>query len=440
MREDRHAGALTSARAWVRVGYLALLGFALLSPLSFRWDAGFLAERLSSLLSPGTLTPGDVVDAARNVVLLAGWGLVEVVSDRGRSTRRRLVAAVAGGAAIGLAAELLQLAIPVRTPSLLDAATNAAGAGVGALATDASIRALDRWRRRPTALGVPSAALAVPYALAVLLEAAFPLLRSADAGLQSGGPLARVAWSLEHFRWESVATLPLLDFLLFAPAGVLLAAAFWEIERTRGRAFRWAAGCGLGLALVGELAHAPLGLPLEAGPLLVHGGGLAAGAWVGARGFPRWLRRRRDGARIRDFLLGYVLLLALWRLRPFVPELDPGAVASELSLSRWSPLSALGARRDLYSVSDVLRSFLLFVPVGTSLAAWQRIRSSPAGRGALRPMAWVVGLAFLLEGGQALVAGRFFDGTDLIIMAAGGAVAWSVARPRPSGTGPRRTG
>lgn len=423
-----HAAPATAARPWLLLGYLAVLGYALLAPFSFRWDGGFLAERAAGLLSIDALTPGDAVDAARNVVLLAGWGLLEVVTDRGRSTRRRIVAAVAGGAAIGLTAELVQLAIPVRTPSLLDAAMNAAGAGAGALAADAGLRALGRWRRRPTALGVPTAALALPYALAVLLEAAFPLLRSADAGIGSGGPVDRVVWSFRHFSWESLATLPLLDLLLFAPAGVLLAAAFWEIERTRDSAFRLAAWCGLGLALAGELAHAPLGIPMELGPLLVHAAGLLIGARIGARGFPRWLRRRRGRARGRDFLLGYVLLLALWRLRPFVPELDPGAVAAELSLSRWSPLAALGARRDLYSVSDVLRSFLLFVPVGLALASRQRTRSASPDGEALRQVGWIVALALLLEAGQAVVAGRFFDGTDLLVMAAGGFAARAVAR------------
>lgn len=424
------AGHSPGARSWVRLAYLAVLGFALLSPLSFRWDGGFLAERLARVLSLGSLTPGDAVDAARNVVLLAGWGLLEVVTDRGRSTRRRIVAAVGGGAAIGLSAEVVQLALPMRTPSLLDAAMNTVGAALGALAADAAVRSIDRWRHRPTALGVPAAALAAPYALAVFLEASFPLLRSAGAGIDSGGPLARAAWTLDNFTWESVATLPLLDLLLFLPAGVLLAAAFWEHEGTRDRAFRWAAACGVGLAVLGELAHAPLGLPLELGPLLVHAAALVAGAWIGDRGFPRWLRRRSGGARIRDVLAGYVLVLALWRLRPFAPELDPSAVAAELSLSRWSPLSALGARRDLYSVSDVLRSFLLFVPVGAALTSWHRLRSGASGGDSVRPLAWIVALALLLEAGQAVVAARFFDGTDLLIMAAGGAVAWAVTRGR----------
>ena len=431
-QEDLENGGtpLTGARAWTRAGYLAVLAFALLSPLTFRWDGGFLAERVARLLSPGTLTPGDAVDAARNVLLLAGWGLIEVVTDSGRSRRRRVLAALAGGAAIGVSAEVVQLALPERTPSLLDAAMNAAGAGVGALATDLSVRVLERWRRRPTALGVPAAALAAPYVLAVFLEAAFPLLRNQEAGLQSGGPLSRIAWSLEHFRWESITVLPPLEVLLFLPAGFLAAVALWEAERTRETAFTWAAVCGVSVAILGELAHAPLGVPIQLGPLAVHAAAFVAGARVGVRVFPRWLRARSGTERVRDFLWAYVLVLVLWRLRPFVPELDPGTVASEFSLSRWSPLSALGARRDLYSVSDILRSFLLFVPLGAAVAARERTDSVRTDRPALRAIGWILGLAFLLEGGQALVAERFFDGTDLLVMAAGATVTWAVARVR----------
>lgn len=432
MRSEGRGNVRTSvARRGLLLGYLAILAFALLAPFSFRWDGGFLAERLGRLLSIGTLTPGDAVDAARNVLLLAGWGLLEVVTDAGRSRRRRVVAALAGGAAIGVTAELVQLALPPRIPSLLDASMNTAGAGLGALAADAARRALDRGRRRPTALGVPGYALAVPYVLALLLEAAFPLLRNEGAGLSSGGPLARTAWAIGHFSWESLTVLPVLDVFLFLPGGLLMGAALWEWSQTRERAAGLAAVCGVAVAVLGELLHAPLGVPIEVGPVLVHAGGFAVGAWLGVRLIPGWLRQRRGGERHRDVLGGFLLVLLLWRLRPFVPELDPAAIAAELSPSRWSPLSALGARRDLYSVSDVLRSFLLFAPVGAVLAARESAPRSGDRWGSLRSPGWILGLAFVLEAGQALVGARFFDGTDILVMAAGGVVAWSLVRARP---------
>ncbi len=420
-----------------------VLGFALLSPLAFRWDAGFLADRLRGLLSPGALTPGDMVDAVRNVVLFAGWGLLEVAADRGGSTRRRVVRALGGGAAIGLTAEIVQIAQPERVPSLLDAAMNAAGAGVGAWTTDASLRALRRWRGRPTALGVPSAVLAGPYTLAVTLEAAFPLLRHEGPPGAYGGPLERARWALENVRWESLAVVPLLDVALFLPAGVLLAAAFREAGRGPAGSFRRAAAVGAAVAVAGELAHAPLGRPIEAGPVLVHAAAVALGAWIAAQGFPAWLRRRRGRARTRDAAWGYLLVLAVWRLRPFVPELDPGALADELSPARWSPLSALAARRELYTVSDVLRSFLLFVPVGALVAAAGRTARGRRAPSTLRAVSVVLGVALAAEAGQIVVAGRFFDGTDMLVTAAGGLVAWATLRrahPGASeGTGERHT-
>lgn len=404
-----------------------VLGFALLSPLAFRWDAVFLADRLRGLLSPGALTPGDMVDAVRNVFLFAGWGLLEVATDRGGSTRRRAIRALAAGGAIGLTAELVQVALPERTPSLLDAAMNAGGAALGALAADASHRALERWRARPTALGVPAAVLAVPYALAVTLEAAFPLLRHEGPPGAYGGPLERARWALENLRWESLAVVPLLDVALFLPAGVLLTAAFREAGRDAEESFRRAAAVGAAVAVAGELAHAPLGRPMEAGPVLVHAAAVALGAWIAARGFPAWLRRR-GRARIRDVGWGYLLVLALWRLRPFIPELDPGALADEISPARWSPLSALGARRDLYTVSDVLRSFLLFVPVGSLVAAAGRTRSGRRASSTRRAVSLVLGIALAAEAGQIVVAGRFFDGTDMLVTAAGGLIAWAALR------------
>jgi VanZ family protein len=405
-----------------------VLGFALLSPLAFRGDPGFLADRIRELASPGAPTPGDMVDAVRNVVLFAGWGLLEVTTDRGRSTRRRVIRAAAGGAAIGLTAEVVQIALPERVPSLLDAAMNAAGAGVGAWATDASLRALRGWRGRPTALGVPSAVLAAPYTLAVALEAAFPLLRHEGPPGAYGGPLERTRWALENVRWESLAVVPLMDVALFLPAGVLLAAAFREAGRGAAGSLRRAAAVGAAVAVAGELAHAPLGRPIEVGPVLVHAGAVAGGAWIAAQGFPGWLRRRRGGARTRDVGWGYLLVLAVWRLRPFVPELDPGTLADELSRARWSPLSALGARRDLYAVSDVLRSFLLFVPVGALVAAAGRTAAGRRPPSTLRAVSLVLGVALAAEAGQIVVAARFFDGTDALVTAAGGLVAWAALR------------
>lgn len=421
-----------TARRWVLGGYLLMLAVVLLSPLEPHLEAGFLAERVEHFFSPGVLTTGDMVDAARNVLLLAGWGLLEVLTDDGRSGEDRVRVALIGGAAIGLTAEVAQLAIPPRIPSLLDAAMNSAGAGLGALVTHAALRTLSRGHGGSTALGVPASALAAPYGLAVLVEATFPVIRPAAEELTSGGPLTRAVWAVQNLSLESVAVIPAVEFVLFLPAGLLLAAAFLEsdaVEREpRRRAFRRAAAVGLAIVVAGQLARAPLGMPLQVGPVLVHAASFLVGAWAGIRLVPGRTPDGQEGAGRRAFLVGYVLLLALWRLRPFAPHLDPSAIAGELTLSNWSPLFILETRGDLYSAADILRTFLLFVPLGAVLSAGGRDNAGTSDASDGRALAWILGLALILELGQAVVAARLFDGTDLVVMAAGGTVAWTVVR------------
>lgn len=427
------------ARRWVRGGYLLMLAVVLLSPLDVHLEGEFLTERLELFFSPSVLTTGDMVDAVRNVLLLAGWGLVEVLTDSGRSGTRRIRAALLGGAAIGLSAEVAQLALPDRIPSLLDAAMNAAGAGLGALVTHLSVRTVSRGNAAWTDLGVPASALAAPYALAVLVETTFPVFRPVAEELMSGGPLERAAWAFRSFSVESITVIAPTELLLFLPGGFLLAAAFLELERPGGAGARRTAllravAAGLGIAVVGELARAPLGVPVQLGPFLVHAAALSIGAWAGIHVVSGWLSDRAGGMSPRQFLFGYVLLLALWRLRPFVPHPDPAAIAGELSLSHWSPLYLLSARGDLYSAADVVRTFLLFLPLGAVVGAGRpggARRSVPAGR---RALAWIVVLAVLLELGQALIAGRVFDGTDLVVMAVGGGVGWAVVRRAAAGS------
>ena len=58
-------------------------------------------------------------------------------------------------------------------------------------------------------------------------------------------------------------------------------------------------------------------------------------------------------------------------------------------------------------------------PVGAVLAV-RPLRAS----GALRSAWPALLLAFVLELGQAFVAGRFFDGTDVLVAGAGAGLAW----------------
>ena len=69
------------AYPWARAAYVGLLVLALLSPFEFHWEPSLLSRELSGALDP-SLSPGDAVDAVRNLVLFAGWGLLWVATAR----------------------------------------------------------------------------------------------------------------------------------------------------------------------------------------------------------------------------------------------------------------------------------------------------------------------------------------------------------------------
>ncbi len=408
---------------WARVAYLGLLAFVLLSPFEPRLDLTYAIGRFLRALEV-SLTPADVVDGVRNLVLFAGWGLLWVTTGRTDvPARRRILEALITGVAVSVTAEAVQSFLPGRFPSLLDVVTNSLGAWGGAAAGLAGVRTLDGWGERPSLLGVPMYPVAGAYLAAVLAEAAFPLLRHVGPPGSHGGPLRRAAWSLEQMSWESLVVLPVTDVFLFLPAGVLLALALRELQVPRDGALRWTAAAAVAVAVVGELVHAPLGRTMELGPLLVHAAAVAAGGWLGVALLAEPARTAPPRRRALVFLATYGAVLVLWIARPFLPETDPGELLSAMSPGRWLPLEALGGRRDLYTVSDIVRSFLLFLPVGATLAV-RPLRS----RGPLRGLAPALYLALGLELAQVFVAGRFFDLTDAIVCSAGAGVAWCLVR------------
>lgn len=419
----RPPSARGRAYPWARAAYLGLLVLALLSPFEFHWEPSLVSRELSGALDL-SLSSGDAVDAVRNLVLFAGWGLLWVATARQEvSARTRILRATLTGVALSVAAETLQLVLPIRSPSLLDVTMNGAGAWVGAVAGVSTVRALKAWRERPSLLGVPMYAVAGPYLAAALTEAAFPLLRHTERPGSYGGPLTRTGWSLDQVGWDSLAVLPLTDLLLFLPAGVLCGLALRELQLGRSRAVGWTVGLGVGVAILGEVVHAPLGQTMQLGPALVHALAIGGGGWIGVAVLAEPARTAPARLRAGIFLAAYVALLLLWTARPYAPRTDPGAVLRQLAPGRWLPLDALGGRRDLYTVSDIFRSFLLFLPVGAVAAVRPLRRGGP-----LRALGPAVLVALGLELSQAFVAGRFFDVTDAVICFAGAGVAWRVVR------------
>jgi VanZ family protein len=415
---------LETARLPARLAYLAVLALATLSALRLEADPAAALRRASALLDP-ELSARDVVDGLRNLVLFAGWGLVWMATAGPGPTLRHLRNAVLTGAGASFAVEAAQLFSPVRNASLVDLATNTVGTLAGAVALVLLVRGLARRRDRRSYLGVPAVLFAGGYGLAALGEALVPLFRQGPVAGAWGGPGRRAALTLQAFDWGTLTELPLADALLFAPAGFLAVAALREEgggPETR-RAAWIVAGVGTVLAVGVEAAHAPLGLPVVAGAVVVHAAAVSAGALVAARALGPLTRRLRGAVRARTAAGAYAVVLGFWALRPYLPETDPGAVVAKLGSQWWIPLRFLGMRVDLFSVVDVADAFFLFLPLGGLLAVWPWAR-----RGLATGVVPAVALALTLEAGQTLVRGRTLDATDALVQAAGALVGWIAVR------------
>src|SRR4029077_5671986 len=270
-------------------------------------------------------------------VLFAGLGAVWMVTSRPRSARVEIRRATLVGLALSVTVEGLQVFSPVRTASIVDVTTNALGALLGAGGVALLIAAVVAAKGARSYLGVPTFLLAGGYAGVALCEALTPLFGPAGLPWTAGGPLGRLHAALAAAGPLSFDTLPLIDLLLFAPAGFI----FVMLERERGRDARWlnVAGAGAGLILVAELGHGMLGYPMWWGAVLVRvaGGGLGGGggrralaggggAWAAQRALPAVTQLWRGAARARAALAAYGALLVLWGWRVFMPRTDVHAI------------------------------------------------------------------------------------------------------------------
>jgi glycopeptide antibiotics resistance protein len=232
----------------------------------------------------------------------------------------------------------------------------------------------------------------------------------------------RMRTAVAAFEWSSIWRIPLTDVVLFVPLGALAVMALVELGWSHWRAARSVAGWGGLVSLAVELAHGPLGLPIQLGTAVAHIVGIALGAAACAQWLPAFSRRVRGRGRPAALLLAYAALVAFWAWRPFVLEMDGEMIRQQFSLERLVPLQGL-ASRDLFTVADVVKPFFLFFPLGALLAVWPLRR-----RGILGYCLPAVYLAVITEGGQGLVEGRFFDGTDLLIQCAAATIGWLLVR------------
>lgn len=403
-----------------RLGYLAVLCFATLVPFGFDPDLAAAAHRLSRGLSPA-LDASDYVDAVRNVFLFAGWGLLWILTSPKRGAVPLVMGAALSGAAISLGLEGLQAFSEVRHTNVLDVLTNSSGAILGAGGAVLLTRTMRRRRNRRSYLGLPALLLFTGYGLAVLVETAFPVLRT-DLLPIWGGPVNRLLGALQAFDPGSISVLPWHEGALLVPAGVISVAVL--VEETGKGYVRSAVLTSLWGALIlaaVEVAHGAASYPVQLGPLAVHVGGLTLGAVLATCVIPPATRRFRGSQRLLWLAILYSAVVLLWVLRPFDVTFHLGTTVDQLDPGRFIPLSSHSIRADLYSVADVVQLFALHLPLGGLLAVWP-VRS----RGPLRGPLPAIYLAAAGEVGQILLVTRFFDVTDILVGAAGAAVGWTV--------------
>jgi glycopeptide antibiotics resistance protein len=405
-----------------RAAYVAVVLLATLTDLHFSGDLHAAAHRLVRALEP-SLGWHDAVDGLRNAALFAGLGAIWVVTSLGASTRAELRGAALVGFALSATVEGLQVFSPTRTASIVDLASNTAGALVGAAVIALTIDALRRSRGARSFLGIPGSAVAMAYGLAVLCEALTPLFRNELLPWMEGGPLASLRYALWASTQLSLGAIPLSDLLLYAPVGALAVLALSERGKPVGN--RWpviAAWLGV-LAVAAEIAHGLIRLPIHWEAAATHVVALAAGAWAARRGIGPLSQALRGPVRARAALATYAALLVVWGWRPFVPGTSARALASQFDAIHLVPLLALASRVDVFSAVHVAQQFLLYAPLGALLAVWP-LRSS--GRWAhLWPALW---LTLAIEAGHIVLADRFLDVTNALIGAAGLAVGWVVVR------------
>jgi VanZ family protein len=404
-----------------RLAYIGVLALATLAPFHFDFTADGLTERLGNALTFG-YSAATAVDAISNVVLFAGWGALWAATSGGTPPRSALRLPAITGTVLSVTAETLQLFVPGRRTTLLDVGTNTAGAILGAAVVVLAVQATRAMRHHKSYVGLPAAGFAFAYLGATLVEALLPLQRVAVLPSAQGNPMRRMRTAVAAFEWDSIWRIPLTDVVLFFPLGALAVMALVELGWTHWRAARSVAGWGGLVSLAVELAHGPLGLPIQLGAAVAHIAGIALGAAACAQWLPAFSRRVRGRGRPAVLLVAYAALVAFWAWRPFVLEMDGELIRQQFSLERLVPLQGL-ASRDLFTVADVVKPFFLFFPLGALLAVWPLRR-----RGALGYCLPAIYLAVITEIGQGFVEGRFFDGTDLLIQCAAAAIGWLVVR------------
>lgn len=409
-----------------RVAYIAVIIVATLSNLGFDPVLHDAIPRLVRALEPAPRL-SDAVDGARNVVLFAGLGALWIAT----TAERRFAPAVRHVTLLGMAlsatVETLQLFSPIRTASILDVITNTTGAAAGALAAVALVR-LVRWERAREPLGgVPMLLVAASYSAAVAMEEFAPAFRGPLLPNLGGSLAARIARAWHAVDWRTLAAIPRIDILLFAPAGAMIVTALAGLGVRR-----WVAAAGVvTLGAVGsaaiEVAHSVAYVPILPGAFVSHALALAAGAVLGATSFDAIAAVLRRPSALRAVTAAYAALVAAWSWRPYRIDLSRADMAEQLSAEHVIPLRYLINHTSLFTVTDVLTQGALFLPLGVALAV------QPPGRRGIGGGLWpAVLLSLVVELGKIAIVRQSLDVTHVLIECGAAGIGWLLVR-RPAG-------
>jgi VanZ family protein len=409
------------ARA-ARLAYVVIVLLATLSNLHFDPSLADVPMRLVRAIDP-TPRLSDAVDAVRNVLLFAGLGAVWVATSRLGKPSSTLIRVTIVSLFLSGCVEALQLFSPVRNSSVLDVMTDTIGGFVGGVVTLGAFAVIDEGAQKRSYIGIPAVLLAASYGLATVMEAFIPLFRQ-DLLPQLGGSIAdRIGRAITAIRPESITQLPLIDGLIFFPAGVFAVVAMVESGMSASTSVVLVVCVATIMYPVVEVVHGVAAEPIILGAALVHVvgaslGAVAAGMWLAPFG-------RRVPIRKRAFIVAaaYALVILVWSWRPFRLDLSAAAMVEQFTGDHLIPLRALAARSDLFSVTDVISQGVIFFPLGALLAVWPLSR-----KGKLRGVLPAIYLAAILEIGKIPIANRFMDVTHIFIQSAGAALGFLLVR------------
>jgi glycopeptide antibiotics resistance protein len=405
-----------------RLIYVGVVLLATLTQLDFSPDLTAAGERLARAFTP-SLGWRDAIDGLRNLALFAGLGGVWVVTSLTGRISSEVRKATLVGFALSVSVEGLQVFSPIRTASLVDVTTNTIGALGGAVVIALLFVEVRRARGARSYVGMPTMLLAGSYVLAVGCEALTPLFRSEPLKGIWGGPIERWKTMLGFATPLSWSEIPILDVVLYAPAGFLTVMLLGEWGWKSGRTWRMVAVVGAIGAVLAEFLHGAFGVSIRWEAAATNALAIAGGAWAAWRWLPEITKSLRGSRRARAAIIAYAALLVVWGWRPFLPQLDGSAIAAQFTAGHFIPLQSLSDRADVFSALHVAQQFLLYLPLGCLLAVWP-LRFK--GRWAhLVPALW---LAVIIEAGHFLILDRFVDVTNTLVAWAGLSMGWVVLR------------